>query len=117
LALSPAYRTKQSPNLSTTIVSDNQHFYRETNLLKQASAFASMHADVGPLNNMFSSKLMIKNKLNQVKFPNAYERDGNDLMRPVLNFKVQPLQLQMLTQGLGAAANQEEYLATLKSLK
>ena len=66
LALSPGrnFRAKNSPTLSTAIVSDHQHFYRETNLLKQASAFASMHADVGPLNNVFSSKLMIKNKIN-----------------------------------------------------
>jgi len=25
---------------------------------------------------------MIKNKLNQIKFPQAYERDGNELFRP-----------------------------------
>jgi hypothetical protein len=55
-------------------------------LIKRACAFASHHTDVGPLNNIFASKLMIKNKINQVKFPQAYERDGNDLMRPQLNF-------------------------------
>jgi hypothetical protein len=65
--------------------------YREDNLLKQASAFASLHADVGPLNNLFSSKLLIKNKLNQLKFPQGYERDGNELMRPQQHFRVQPL--------------------------
>jgi len=48
---------------------NNETFYREDNLIKQASAFASLHADVGPLNNLFSSKIMIKNKLNQIKFP------------------------------------------------
>ena len=67
-------------------MSENQHFYREDNLLKQASAFASLHSDAGPLNNVFSSKMMIKNKLNKVKFPLGYERDGNDLMHPTLNF-------------------------------
>jgi hypothetical protein len=57
-------------------------YYKEDNLIKRACAFASHHTDVGPLNNIFASKLMIKNKINQVKFPNAYERDGNDLLRP-----------------------------------
>lgn len=59
---------------------------------------------------------MIKNKLNKVKFPLGYERDGNDLMHPTLNFYMQPLQLQALTQA-GAFNDPVEYKSTLLSLK
>lgn len=76
--------TQQNASITQTIARD--HFYRENQLLKQASQFSSIHADMGPLNNVFSSKQMIKNKLNQIKFPQGYERDGNELMRPQVNF-------------------------------
>lgn len=51
-----------SSALNTAALNDN--FYREDNLIKQASAFTNIHADIGPLNNLFSSKMMIKNKIN-----------------------------------------------------
>jgi len=59
-----------------------EHYYKEDSLIKKASHFASNHTDASPLNNMFSNKIMIKNKLNQMNFPQAYLRDGNDLMVP-----------------------------------
>ena len=71
----------QSINLTSSTL-NNDNFYREDKLIKQASAFTTLHTDVGPLNNMFTNKLMIKNKINKFKFPEAYDRDGNDLMRP-----------------------------------
>lgn len=57
---------------------------------------------------------MIKNKINQVKFPNAYERDGNDLLRPHMNFHTQNLELHTLAQQVTTG---EDYHMTLNHLK
>jgi hypothetical protein len=48
----------------TNITVTNEHYYKEDSLIKKAAHFAANHTDVGPLNNMFTNKIMIKNKLN-----------------------------------------------------
>lgn len=98
----------------TSVQANRDSYYKEDNLIKRAATFASNHTDVGPLNNMFSSKIMIKNKLNQVKFPNAYQRDGNDLLQPKNYCQVQPLELRQLTQMV---TTNDDYQSTLHNLK
>jgi len=93
---------------------NNEHYYKEDSLIKKAAAFASNHTDIGPLNNMFSNKTMIKNKLNQVKFPQGYQRDGNDMMRPQQLFNVQQLEMKPLQQLINQG---EDYLSTINNLK
>jgi hypothetical protein len=48
----------------TNVAVTNEHYYKEDSLIKKAAAFAATHTDIGPLNNMFTNKIMIKNKLN-----------------------------------------------------
>ena len=73
----------------TNVAVSNEHYYKEESLIKKAAQFAATHTDIGPLNNMFTNKTMIKNKLNQVKFPQGYLRDGNDMMQPYNRFNTQ----------------------------
>jgi len=48
----------------TNVSVTKEHYYKEDSLIKKAAYFAAGHTDTGPLNNMFQSKIMIKNKLN-----------------------------------------------------
>ena len=97
----------------TNVAVSNEHYYKEESLIKKAAQFAATHTDIGPLNNMFTNKTMIKNKLNQVKFPHGYLRDGNDMMQPYNRFNTQQLELKQLN----AMLNIDDHQAKINQLK